>query len=72
VLFGPARVPRVGRRHAESKQAMGFRRVMLRGGTTVRDGMGPRLRGLEPAPAAGAGRSGGLERGPPARGTRGP
>src|SRR2546429_759261 len=35
--------------------------------------MGPRLRRLEPAPAAGAGRSGGLlARGPPARGTRAP
>src|SRR2546427_771655 len=33
---------------------------------------GPRLRRLEPLPAAGAGRSGGLARGPPARGTCGP
>jgi len=53
-------VPHVGRRHAESKQAMGFRRFMFRGVTKARDGMGPRLRRLEPAPAAGAGRSGGL------------
>jgi len=30
-LFGLARVPHVFRRHAESKQAMGFRRCMLRG-----------------------------------------
>jgi len=33
---------------------------MFRGVTKVRDGMGPRLRRLEPAPAAGAGWSGGL------------
>src|SRR5437867_13368023 len=49
---------------------MGFRRFMFRGVTKVRDGTGPRLRRLEPAPAAGVGRSGGLARGPPARGTR--
>jgi len=53
-------VPHVGRRHAESKQAMGFRRFMFRGVMKVRDGMGPRLRRLEPVPPAGAGRSGGL------------
>src|SRR5205823_3854895 len=45
-LFGPACVPHVCRRHAESKQAMGFRRVMFRGVTKARDGMGPRLRRL--------------------------
>jgi len=33
---------------------------MFRGVTKVRDKMGPRLRHLEPARAAGAGRSGGL------------
>src|SRR6266481_7500349 len=44
----------VCRRHAESKQAMGSRRFMLRGVTKVRDEMGPRLRRLETAPAAGA------------------
>src|SRR5439155_1099966 len=32
-LFGLARVPHVVRRHAESKQAMGFRRFMFRGMT---------------------------------------
>jgi len=51
---------------------MGFRRFMFRGVTKVRDEGDLRLRRLEPAPAAGAGRSGGLARGPPARGTRGP
>ncbi|TMB01717.1 MAG: hypothetical protein E6J57_05930 [Deltaproteobacteria bacterium] len=30
-------MPHVFRRHAESKQAMGFRRCMLRGLATVRD-----------------------------------
>jgi len=30
-------VPHVFRRHAESKQAMGFRRFMFRGVTKVRD-----------------------------------
>jgi len=43
-------VPHVFRRHAESKQAMGFRRFMFRGVTKVRDGMGPRLHRLEPVP----------------------
>jgi len=46
---------------------MGFRRFMFRGVTKVRDEGDLRLRRLEPAPAAGAGRSGGLARGPPAR-----
>src|SRR5437764_7414513 len=33
-----ARVPHVCRRHAESKQAVGFRRLIFRGVTKVRDG----------------------------------
>ena len=41
--YSAARVPHVFRRHAESKQAMGFRRFMFRGVTKVRD---PRLRRL--------------------------
>src|SRR5213082_2497776 len=36
-LFGPARVPHVFRRHAESKRAMALRRFMIRGVTKVRD-----------------------------------
>src|SRR5206468_10835508 len=44
---------------------MGFRRFMFRGVMKVRDGMGPRLRRLEPVPPAGAGRSGGLARSVP-------
>jgi len=39
-------VPHVFRRHAESKQAMGFRDFMFRGVTKMRDRMGPRLRRL--------------------------
>src|SRR5439155_960172 len=34
--FGPARVPHVFRRHAESKRAMALRRFMIRGVTKVR------------------------------------
>jgi len=48
-------VPHVFRRHAGSKQVMGFRRFMFHGVTK-----GTSLRCLEHAPAAGAGRSGGL------------
>ena len=42
--FGLARVPHVVRRHAESKQAMGFRRFMFRAVTKVREN------GTSPAP----------------------
>src|SRR5437899_3129846 len=65
------RVPHVFRRHAESKQAMALRRFMFRGVTKVRDDW-DLAAPPEPALAAGAGRSGGLARGPPARRTRGP
>src|SRR5207244_12655114 len=37
----PARVRHVVRRHAESKQAMGFRRFIFRGVTKVRDEWDP-------------------------------
>jgi len=35
--FGPARVPHLFRRHAESKEAMALRRFMFRGVTKVCD-----------------------------------
>src|SRR6266581_4109692 len=54
----PARVRHVVRRHAEIKQAMGFRRFIFRGVTKVRDEWDP------PAPAAGARRRRGLARRP--------
>jgi len=45
---------------------------MFRGVTKVRDECDLACAAYEPAPAAGAGRSGGLARGPPARGNPGP
>ena len=60
----PARVRHVVRRHAEIKQAMGFRRFIFRGVTKVRDEWDP------PAPAAGARRRRGLARRPRAANPR--